>query len=173
MAKVLMSQDVLGICLLVAGGDLNMTMEEVMKLVDEFEEQKRCRFGSSQGDLPSLFISLVLQKLGPEKFSFPYRLILGKVNLQDVALDVLSFQGYWSCDEGDYWIDYEQEPTYHTWFPNFYDCTLKEFEAKQAVRKEMIEFFKDLKGKSCPLRQVQDMLFKLGFNLDTLYACSR
>ena len=94
MAKVLMSQDVLGICLPIAGGDLNRTMEEVMKLVDEFEEQKRCRFGSSQGDLPSLFISLVLQKLGSEKFSFPYRPILGKVNLQDVALDVLSFQGY-------------------------------------------------------------------------------
>jgi len=172
MAYCLMSQDILGVCLLVAGGDLNMPLEDIINHIEEFEEQEKRLFGTVGWDFRVLFFWLVWWKIGDKSknASEYFKTLLGKANLQDVALDVLRWEEAGFSDGDVCWLGYEREPTYEYWNYNY---TVEEFNTKQAVRKEMIEFFQGLKGKNCPVRQVQEMLFRLGFIRDTLYECSR
>jgi len=169
MTATIMSQDMLGICLLVSGGNLSMKLGDVVKHVEEFQEQNDRHFGISSTDFRTLFGRLVWGK-------FPGSLLqdesnLSKANLQDVALDILKYGDAYFNDEGECWDLYENDPKYAPY--SYYRCSVEEFYTGQTIRKEMIEFFQELKDAICPVIQVQAMLVRLGFNSDILFKCSR
>ena len=149
-----------------------MTLEDVVTHVGEFEERERRLFGTVEWDFRYLYFWITKMKLpyGGLDVTEDSHSFLAKTSLQDVAIDVLHWEGAGFSDGDVTWLGYEKEPTYDTWK---YYYTMEEFNTKQVVKKEMVEFFQGLKGESCPVRQVQDMLFRLGFNRDTLYKCSR
>jgi hypothetical protein len=171
MTAMLMSQDILGICLLVSGGNLSMTLEDVVKRVEEFQSQNDRHFGILNTDFRTLFCRLLWTK-------FPGSLLRGesesnlyKVNLQDVVLDILKYGAAYFNDEGENWDLFGNDPIYNPVY--YYNCSEKEFYTGQAVRKSMTAFFQSLEGKTTPLNQIQDMLTRLGYNQDTLFRYSR
>jgi hypothetical protein len=171
MTATIMSQDILGICLLVSGGDLKMKLGNVIKHVGEFQAQNDRHFGITDTDFHTLFWRLLWEK-------FPGSLLLGesesnlyKVNLQDVALNILKYGDAYFNDEGESWDLYDNDPVYDP--VAYYNCSADEFYNGQALRKAMIEFFQSLEGKNCPVRQVQDLMVKCGFTCNILYAHSR
>ena len=171
MAYCLMSHDILGVCLLVAGGDPSMKLGDVVKQVEEFQEQNGRHFGISSTDFRTLFWRLVWGKFPGSLLQDESESNLDQANLQEVALDVLKYGDAYFNDEGECWDLYENDPKYAPY--SYYRCSAEEFYTGQAIRKEMIEFFQGLKGKSCRLRQVQAMLVRLRFSSDILFKCSR
>jgi hypothetical protein len=91
------------------------------------------------------------------------------VTLQDIAFHILEHSDAYFNDDGEHWLDLAHGPNDY----DRYNCSLDEYNAKPAIRKEMIAFFQNLKGKNCPVNQIQDILVKWGINQNTLYACSR
>ena len=160
----------MGICLLVSEGDLNVKLGDVIKHVEEFQTKKDRHFGITSSDFHTLFWRLLCERSPGSLLRNESESNLYKVNLQDVALDILKYQDAYFNDEGESWDLCEQDPIYIKYI---YDCSEEEFNTKQVVRKAMIEFFQELKGEICAARHVQDLLIKLGFTRDTLFACSR
>jgi hypothetical protein len=170
MTATIMSQDMLGICLLVSGGNLSMKLGDVVKHVEEFQEQNDRHFGISSTDFRTLFWRLLPEKFQGSLLRDESESNLDKVNLQDVALDILKYGDAYFNDEGECWDLYENDPKYAPYL--YYRCSAEEFYTGQAIRKEMIEFFQELKDEICPVK-VQAMLVRLGFNSDILFRCSR
>ena len=148
-----------------------MKLGDVIKHVEEFQEQKDRHFGISSTDFRTLFWRLVRGKFPGSLLQDESESNLDKVNLQDVALDVLKYGDAYFNDEGECWDLYENNPKYAPY--SYYRFSAEEFYTGQTIRKEMIEFFQELKDAICPVIQVQAMLVRLGFSSDILFKCSR
>jgi hypothetical protein len=172
MTASMMTGDVLGICLLVSGGDLSMNMEDVITRVEEFQTQHDRHFGISEYDFRNLLFWLVWRKTPHSpgtSITGASSKVFKAVTLQDIAFHILEHSDAYFNDDGEHWLDLAHGPNDY----DRYNCSLDEYNAKPAIRKEMIAFFQNLKGKNCPVNQIQDILVKWGINQNTLYACSR
>jgi hypothetical protein len=175
MTAAIMTQDILGICLLVAGGDLSMSMADVILRVEEFQTQNDRHFGITDRDFRKLVFWLIWRKIphspGTSMTGAYYKVleVLKEIKLQDIVLHIIEYSDAYFNDDGEHWLDLAHGPNDY----DRYNCSLDEYNAKPAIRKEMIAFFQNLKGKNCPVNQIQDILVKWGINQNTLYACSR
>jgi len=172
MTAAIMTQDILGICLLVSGGDLSMNMSDVITRVEEFQTNNDRHFGISEYDFRNLIFWLIWGIIphNPHTTAIEsHAKVLEYVKLQDIALHILEHTDAYFNDDGEHWLDLEHGPNDY----DRYNCSLDEYNAKPAIRKEMIAFFQNLNDKSCPVKQIQDLLVKWGINQNTLYACSR
>jgi len=94
---VTLSQDILAICLVLSGGDLDMKLENVVKLAEEFQEDKDRHFGITRSDFRTLLMRLIWEKIPGSIFRGWD--ILNDVKLREVTLDMLRYQDAGFNDE--------------------------------------------------------------------------
>ena len=95
MTAAIMTQDILGICLLVAGGDLSMSMADVILRVEEFQTQNDRHFGITDRDFRKLVFWLIWRKIphspGTSMTGAYYKVleVLKEIKLQDIVLHII------------------------------------------------------------------------------------
>ena len=109
MATAALSQDIVGICLVLAKGDTNMDFEQVMLEAEEFQKRNNRHFGIGREDLRGVFASLFIWNLEREHplsirlgCSWQERTFKG-VQLREIIPLILPFQDAYFNDEGEYW----------------------------------------------------------------------
>ena len=123
MAAWTLSQDIVGICLVLAGGEADMDLEEVMLEADRFQVANDLHFGISRTDLRGLFQSLFLWNLGA---NHPLAVRLGDrwkegafggLRLREIVPVLLEFHDAAFNDEGQHWChpDHGADAASHEW----------------------------------------------------------
>lgn len=170
MAAWTLSQDIAGICLVLAGGDANMDLEEVMLEADRFMVENNRHFGISRTDLRGLFQSLFLWNLDD---NHPLALRLGDrwkegafdgIRLWEIVPILLEYHDAVSNDEGAHWcsLDDGADACSREW---------GQYCGKAKMKEAMRELFR---GQKCPGREaVAELMRAHGLDEKLLYGCSR
>ena len=96
MAASILSQDILAICLFLADGNIDLSIEEVIHRVEKYQEEQDRHFGISRSDFRNLFHMLISWELRIKEFD--------DIKLSDIITDILMYQYAHFNDEGENWI---------------------------------------------------------------------
>ncbi len=124
MAKVMLSQDVLAICLIIADGDIEIGLEQIIQGVEKFQDRENCHFGI---DFRCAFHMLLSLELGVKSFSDNF----DQFKLADIMADMLSFDDVYCNDEGENW--YKRPGYVH----DQKDYDTSEDKQKRNIKKKM------------------------------------
>ena len=106
MGKCTLSQDILAVCLVLADGDIDLTLAEVVRRAEGYQERADRHFGISTSD----FRGLMCQLLPPGSCWACVARMEGvgeEVRLREVIGDILGYHDGWCNDEGEGWIPAE------------------------------------------------------------------
>jgi hypothetical protein len=184
MAAWTLSQDIVGICLVLAKGDAGLDLEEVMLEADRFMVDNNRHFGISRTDLRGLFQSLFLWNLESDH---PLAVRLGNrwmegafdgVRLWEMVPILLDYHDAAFNDEGqnfcrlDDGADSCSRESYDgdgmsSWYGYDWGQYCARVKAKQAMR----ELFR---GRKCPSPEAVAQLMRAhGLDEALLHHCSR
>jgi hypothetical protein len=180
MAGGTLSQDIVAICLVLAEGDANVDLEQVMLEADRFQEANNRHFGLTRQDLRGLFASLFAWDLGSEH---PLAIRLGRswlehkfkgVQLREIIPLILPFQEAYFNDEGEYWVhlDIATREEYRSHgYKGWYGYNWEEYCQKVQMKQVTKELFSKRESRQ-PEPVVQFMKIR---DIDDrlLYHCSR
>ena len=184
MANMTLSQDIVGICLVLAKGDANMDLEQVMFEADRFQETNNRHFGIGRADLRGLFRSLFLWELEADH---PLTIRLGDrwkegafagIRLYEIIPVLLEYHDAGFNDEDEMWCgldhgtggynreDYDKYSVEH-WIRYDWDRYCAKMKTKQAMRQLF-------RGQECPGQEfVVHFMKEHGIDERLLYHCSR
>ena len=165
MAASILSQDLVGICLLLCKGNTRMHLDKMIKKAEEFQDNNNRHFGISRSDFRCLFWMLLNWELGIKKE-------FNQVGLSDVISNILDYHDVYFNDEGEHWTGIDNEISDYGIFHRYwYGYDKNEYCEKVTTKKIMIEFFKNQKYPDPTI--VMQFLNRLKFNDNILYQCSR
>jgi hypothetical protein len=166
MAAAILSQDLVGICLILCKGNTCMDLEKMIQKAEEFQNNNNRHFGISRSDFRCLFWMLLNWELGIKKE-------FNQVRLSDIISNILDYHDVYFNDEGEHWTgrdneisDYEKCDHYY-----WYGYDKNEYCKKVLIKKIMKEFFKNQISPDPTI--VMQFLDRLKFDDDILYQCSR
>ena len=186
MANMTLSQDIVGICLILAGGDADMDLETVLLAAERFQEDNNRHFGIGRRDLRGLFRSLhywgiigidsghaLEWRLGRRLTDAGF----GGLRLRDVIPYVLQSHEAYFNDEGEYWIGFDNGADAHTreeyekrnidWTGYGWDEYCRKVKTRQAMRQIF-------RGEERPSRDtVVQFMTEHGVDDRLLHHCSR
>jgi len=177
MARAILTQDLLAMCLLACKGDLNTSLADIISVLEEFQEKYNRHFGLSRDDLRTLF----LLEFGLKKsccLDFGKDIVqnmleqLHEIKLKEAGRQIIHYYDTYFNDEGG-GFSTEGEMTgvdshaIYSWYG--YDPA--EYAGKVKVKAAMKEFFQ--KDKDYDPQLVMDFLRKHGIGQDLLFHCSR
>jgi hypothetical protein len=170
--RVTLSQDILGICLILSAGDLNMNLGKIVRLAEEFQEKNNRHFGITRNDFRNLLIKLIWEKF-PGSVLNATRL-LHNVTLEEVALHMLSFEDTHFNDEGENWCSLNEEQKLGGYYiREIFDGDANAYLDKLSLKRIMVNFFQNLDERCCPVNEVVELMAMVKITKDILYACSR
>jgi hypothetical protein len=184
MAGCALSQDIAGICLVLAGGDADMDLEEVMLEADRFMVENNRHFGISRTDLRGLFQSLFLWNL---EDSHPLAVRLGDrwkegafdgIRLWEIVPVILAYHDAAFNDEGEHWcgLDDGADACSREWYEkndmaSWYGYDWGQYCGRVKIKEAMRELFHP---RRCPGREaVEELMRAHGLDEKLLYHCSR
>jgi len=171
MAACILTQDLLGIFLLFAGGNTSERLGGILRVAEEYQELCDRHFGISRSDLRGLFMMFTIDVPG-RSMAFEE---LDQLELKEIIPDILRYHEAHFNDEGEHWSmpgkvaslsDYDDLHV-ETW----YNYDRKQFRWKVQVKRMMKAFFADEKNHRPG--QVMDFLAKVGIDESLLIHCSR
>ncbi|MFH2044815.1 MAG: hypothetical protein ABIK92_06695 [Pseudomonadota bacterium] len=165
MAASILSQDIIAICLLFAGGDINLSLTEVIRRVEEYQEIKNRHFGISIHDFRGLFYNLLNCKLGIKSVSNE----INEIKLSDTIIDIIEYHDAYFNDEGEYW--FKRNQTYSEDIDSYISHIDKEH--KIAIKQQMKIFFKYDQIKTFSPESVKKFMEEINIIDAILYQCSR
>lgn len=184
MAARALSQDIVGICLVLAGGDAGMDLEEVMLEADRFMVENNRHFGISRTDLRGLFQSLFLWDL-PDDHPLAIRLAgrwkegaFDGIGLWEIAPIVLEYHDAAFNDEGQSWCDLDdgtdacsRQRYEELGMESWYGYGWARYSDKMKTREALRQLFRERK---CPGAETTSQLMR-AHRLDDqlLHHCSR
>lgn len=168
MPAAMLTQDLLGVCLLLVNGRFETPIEEVLVRAEGFQNKNDRHFGISRDDLRELFWMLINWELKLNK-SFV------KIKLLDIALEMLSYDDVYFNDEGSHWVrlGYDQlkfeDVNRSYWCDYGYDkkAFFKRIEFKQIA----IDFLKNIHSER--MGAGKKLLAKMQIDEKLLLFCSR
>lgn len=166
--KVTLSQDILGICLLLSGGDLNLKLDEIATLAGEFQEKNDRHFGITRDDFRNLLIRLVWEQFPGSIFDNLEH--FGNVMLKEVALKMLSYGDVYCNDEGEYWTE---GCTGEYYIQELFNGDVDAYLDKLSAKKLLVEFFQNLHGENSSVKEMSELMVRAKITGDILYTCSR
>jgi hypothetical protein len=184
MAAWTLSQDIVGICLVLAGGDASMDLEEVMLEADRFMLEKDRHFGTSRTGLRGLIQSLFLWDL-EDGHPLAVRLAgrwkegaFDGVRLWEVAPILLGYHDAAFSDEGQQWCGLEDgaDACSREWYEandmaSGYGYDWGQYCRKVKTKAALRELFR---GQGCPGPETTAKLMREhGLDEELLYHCSR
>jgi hypothetical protein len=184
MANMTLSQDIVGICLVLAKGDANMGLEEVMLEADRFQEANNRHFGIGRRDLRGLFQSLFLWELGADH---PLAIRLGKrwkegafdgIRLYEIVPIVLEYHDGGFNDEDEMWCGLENGAPTRTreryekgFLEDWLGYSWEQYCEKVRIKQAMRQLFH---GQEYPDRSSMVQFMKAhGIDDRLLHHCSR
>lgn len=167
MAAGILSQDLVAACLLLVEGNVDATLEEVIRRADEFQEDRDRHFGISRDDLRGLFQYWTTFDMAIREYSET----LDDVKLRDVINPMLDCLCAYFNDEGEYMDKISEE--YSSWIRSCFDVDEEEYQEKLAVKRQMEKLFKDIELEGISGSDVMRFLDKMSLSDSILYQCSR
>jgi hypothetical protein len=96
MPAAILTQDLLGMCLYIGNGNVNISLEHLIQRFESFQEKYNRHFGISICDLRFLFYWLIVQELELKKE-------LEQVRLVEIMFEMLRYRNVYFNDEGEHW----------------------------------------------------------------------
>jgi hypothetical protein len=127
MAQVIRSSDILAICFMLSGDDLDADIAGILEKLEAFAQKDECLIGTSPDDLCNalfwLTYDMELSDIGDYE-RFPER--MRQMRLRDLVRPMLLCRELYCNDEGEYWEGtYELEDTCNdsrgNWLDDVYD----------------------------------------------------
>ncbi|HUU76018.1 MAG TPA: hypothetical protein VMW63_08010 [Methanoregulaceae archaeon] len=110
MASAILSEDIVAACLILAKGDMNVTMGEVIRRFETLQETTGSHFGESETDFRSAFIQLGSFVGGKRRWKRPEYDTSGDpldifrgFSLREFIIPVLKWQYFYCNDESEWW----------------------------------------------------------------------
>ena len=104
MPAEILTQDIVGILLILSDGDVDLTLGKNIRLAENFQQVHNRHFGISQSDFRNLFCNLFFEE---PRFQ-GYKQDLSGISLGEVIPEILRYQAAYFNDEGEYWITLEE-----------------------------------------------------------------
>jgi hypothetical protein len=165
MSAVLLSQDFLGICLVLSCGNVDTNLAEIIKRAELFQETQNWHFGISRTDFRNSLYVLAEADLLRNSFE-----CMTSVTLRDVLTKILKHESVYFNDEGEYWdLQTEHDGSYIRCVLGYGD---EEYKAKSATKQSMVEFFIN-SGDIHKPEEVREFMAQTGLSESILYSCSR
>jgi hypothetical protein len=174
MTAAILSQDFLGICLVLSDGNLDTRLADIIERVERFQQAHNRHFGISRTDFSTSLFRLTKGGLS-DGFEIMMRRF-ERMMLKDVVMEILGYEKVYCNDEGEYW-DLAGEP-------DEYDCSYVQslldllgfrevdYRATQAMKRSMLDFFRNAENSS-KIESVKEFMTRNGITHDLLYRCSR
>ena len=172
MSAAILSQDILAICLIAAGGDTDLRLEEIIRRVENFQEHENRHFGISRRDFRAAFLSLCYWELELIKPGSK----LDGIRLIDLIQDLLTYHDAWFNDEGVSWSAVEalrtglEEPSLSY---DWYGCDEVVYQKKKSIKQQLLGFFGENQSPPPNPARVRDFLKITGITDEILFSCSR
>ena len=170
MPAAILSQDLLGMCLYIGEGNVNINLEDLVRRFESFQEKYDRYFGITDSDLRNLFYWLIIREYGWNKE-------LTQVSLSEIMFDVLRYQDAYFNDEGEHWYgkDYvfPQINTIQFKWTDFsrYPYDKHKIPEKFEMKKKLKDFLSDPKNHT-PYA-IMDFLPTIQVKEALLFRCSR
>jgi hypothetical protein len=169
--RVTLSQDVLGICLILSEGDLNTPLDEIAKRAEDFQESSKRHFGITGNDFRMMLIRLVWDV-------FPGSILdksrhMENVTLKEVAPKILSYEDVYCNDEGEYWCGCSERhdlAAYH--IRELFDGDADRYLQKLSMKKLLADYFHNYDGDGRAAEEVRNLMREAGITANILQACS-
>ena len=152
MTTAIFTEDFLAICLILANGDINIRLEEIICLVEAYQESSDCHFGISRSDFRCAFNKLSFQIYHETGVGNYEDMLTRNPLLQHWIGPILKYGDVYFNDEGEHWC------------PHIGKVPSK-------VNMKMRDFFIGTNTHSPEI--VMRFLNELGKNQTTLINCSR
>ncbi len=172
MAASILSQDILAICLFLADGNIELSIEEVIHRAENYQKINDRHFGITRSDFHNLFHYWFIFDLGIKQLDEG----IDDVKLKDVVIDILAYHSSHFNDEGEYWIN-EKE----TWDKEIYFVSIerrfgydeKKYREKLMTKQKMKEFFEDQELTELHPESVMKFMEEIKISDKILFQCSR
>ena len=167
MAAAILSQDIVAICLLCIDGNIDLSLTEVIRRVEAYQEAQDRHFGISRYDFRGLFRTLVCRELGIKSFADE----IDDIKLSDIIIDILEYHDAYFNDEGEYW--FKGDETYSEGIASWFDYTEKEYEYRMKVKQQMKRFLRRQEITTLDPKLVKNFMEEKNITDAILYHCSR
>lgn len=166
MATSILTEDFVGICLILVEGNISASLEDVILTAERFQQEHNRHFGTWENDFRLLF-------LADPNWAWTRSGDFRHIPLQDIIPRILSFREAYFNDEGahlfgkdgDIFLDtYENETAYWTGYGR------EQLRRKLKTKAEMKEYFR---GEFREAKAVREWMRLHGIRRDLLYRCSR
>ncbi len=168
MASNILSQDFLGICLYLTGGDINVSLDDVALAAARFQEEQNRHFGINRDEFNLMLLVLIFQELSMSDD-------LESIQLRKIAPSILHFHDVHSKDTETYWFGRhleDSEDNYERFNIRYWNSYSKEeYVRKIAVKQAMTRFF-TMNGSLGP-DLIKEFMIMHGIDKKLLYHCSR
>jgi hypothetical protein len=169
MANSILSPDMVSIGLLITHGNIDITLEDLLAGVMEYQTRKNRIFGVTEEDYRSACFHLA---------AFEGKLLSNFMNLDEFKLltfrkiipDMLHFNEVYMNDEGEHWL--EEAEHGDAFIEQFYGLTRKGYEAKIQLKNAMIDFFRNCRDESIEQKKITDFMTNQGITEQVLEECS-
>jgi hypothetical protein len=170
--RTILSEDFLGICLLAAGGDIDMSLGDIAALVEKFQGETSRFFGNTGADFRDLLCWLVYYADANSSFD-EWGNKIDTVPLRAMALRMLAYLEICCNDEGEYWCSGQTSSEPNSYVLNeYFHGDIGAYMDKLSARQLMLDFFENLHGASCPAKDIQTLMAQAGITGDLFYSCS-
>ncbi len=168
MAASILSQDLIAICLILSKGDTRTKLEEVIQVVENYQDLSDRHFGITRQDFRNLLWKLLYFDLSINKE-------LDEVELREVISDILGFGYAHFNDEGESMTGFDDslEPDESEVLDAayWYGYSEEAYRNRRQIKRDMKTFF--IEPQNPTPQQVMEFLSRQGIGKHLLYHCSR
>ncbi len=172
MAAVILSQDILAICLFLADGNINLSLGEVIRRVENYQEVQNRHFGISRSDFRGLFQMLISWELGIKSFGDE----LDDIKLSYIITEILKYHDGYFNDEGEHWTkDYngQHEEIDYRLIEYRFGYNKEEYQEKLKLKEEMERFFGQQPNGAIHPKLVRKFMKEIKITDSILSHCAR
>ena len=161
MSNTILTVDLVSVGLLLSNCDIEISLRELFRKVEEFQNLNSRIFGTSDED----FSSSIRVLLFSEMSIVLNEECLDKITFKEIIPEMLKYNDVYFNDEGEHWCeksDYDDRAIYR-----LFGIDRKGIEAKILTQKAMISFFSQCKiEKIKPIQvaefmQIQDITYRV------------
>lgn len=170
MPAAILTQDLLGMCLYIGEGNININLEHLVRRFESLQEKHDCHFGITRDDIRNLFYRLTMWELDLKKE-------LAQVSLAAIMFEVLRYLDAYFNDEGEHWWrkDYvfvNSKMVRNAWSDfSLYPYDEQKIHEKFEMKKKMKAFLSNPKNHT-PYA-IMNFLPSIHVSEDLLFRCSR
>lgn len=172
MAASILTQDILAICLLLANGKVDLSVEEVIGRVENYQALNDRHFGISTADFRNLFRTLISWELELKGFDEK----LDDVKFSHIIGYILNYHYAHFNDEGEHWCKADcisNENHYSRTDEYWYGYDRKQYQEKRMIKQEMEHFFQRHEITAFHPESVREFMEKMKITDAMLLHCSR